>query len=283
MDIENKADRYPQIWQVVVVILTTLFVTFLLGLIGTIIGVKTGLFLLEAVIILPALIFTLRNKFPTITLFRLRPVNKNVIMASIVIGIAFTVVSDEIDRIVQLFFPMPEILREAIEKSLKFQSTSDLIIIVVSAVFLAAIVEEMLFRGFVQTSFEHHFDVTKAVMSSALIFTIIHFNPWWAIQVMIFGVILGVMAWKSNSIVPSMIIHFINNGIALIFANIEPEQYQWYLNKDHVSTPLVIAAIFAVFYGMKLFYKFCDSSLEEKNFDSVQQNSDDQNWSHPIN
>lgn len=274
MEIENQQDRYPQIWQVMVVILTTFFITFILGLIGALVGVKTELFLLEAVIILPALVFTLRNNFPTVTLFRLRPVNKNVIMASILIGIAFTVVSDEIDRIVQIFFPMPEILRQAIEESLKIQSTSDLIIIIISAVFIAAIVEEMLFRGFVQTSFERHFDVTKAVMSSALIFTIIHFNPWWAIQVMIIGVILGVMAWKSNSIVPAMIVHLINNGIALIFANSKPEQYQWYLYKDHVSIPIVIAAIIVVFFGMKLFYKFCDSSFEEENFDTIQQNSD---------
>lgn len=263
METELQPDRYPQIWQVIIIILITSLVTFFLGLIGIVVGAKTELFLLEAVIILPALIFTVRNNFPIVTLFRLRPVNKNVIVSSILIGVAFTVVSDEIDRIIQIFFPMPEILQNAIEESLKIQSTSDLIIIVISAVFFAAIVEELLFRGFVQTSFEHHFDITKAVMSSALIFTIIHFNPWWTIQVMIIGVILGVMAWKSNSVIPSMIVHFINNGIALIVANTKPEHYQWYLYKDHVSIPIIIAAIIVVFFGMKLFYKFCDSSLSD--------------------
>lgn len=267
MNIENQTDRYPQVWQVFIVIFITLFITFSLGLIGMLIKVKTELFLLEGIIILPALIFTLVNKFPAVTVFRLRSVNMNVILTSVLIGIALTIVADEIDRIVQLFFPMPEILRQAIEESLKIQSTSDLIIIIISAIFFAAIVEEMLFRGFVQTSFEHHFDVTKAVMSSALIFTIIHFNPWWAIQVMIIGVILGVMAWKSNSIIPPMIVHLINNGIALIFANREPEQYQWYLYKDHVSIPIVAAAVLVTFFGMKLFYKFCDSSLAEENFE----------------
>ena len=91
---------------------------------------------------------------------------------------------------------------------------------------------------------------------------------------MVIGIILGVMAWKSNSIIPSMIVHFINNGIALIFANSKPAQYQWYLYKNHVSIPIIIAAIIAVFYGMKLFYKFCDSSFEEENFDTIQQDTD---------
>lgn len=282
MDIENKSDQYPQIWQVIIVILITVSMTFLFGLIGTIIGAKTELFLLEVVIILPALIFTLKKNLSSVILFRLRPVNKKIVISSVFIGIAFTVVSDEIDRIVQTFFPMPEMLRNAIEESLKIQSTSDLIIIVFSAVFLAAIVEELLFRGFVQTSFEYHFDITKAVMASALIFTIIHFNPWWSIQVMIIGVILGVMAWKSNSVIPSMIVHLINNGIALIFANVEPEKYQWYLYKDHVSIPIIIAAILIIFYGMKLFYKFCDSSSREENFDRIRQDSDYSNWDHTI-
>jgi len=261
METEHQQDQYPQIWQVIVVVLITVSITFILGLIGTVIGAKTELFLLEAIIIVPALIFTFRSRLSPVILFRLRPVNKNIIITSILIGIAFTIISDEIDRIVQIFFPMPEILKNAIEESLKIHSIPDLIIIIISAVFFAAIVEELLFRGFVQTSFEYHFDVTKAVMSSALIFTIIHFNPWWSIQVMIIGVILGVMAWKSNSIIPAIIVHLINNGIALIFTNVEPANYQWYLYKNHVSIPIIIVAIVIIFYSMKLFYKFCDSSL----------------------
>lgn len=260
MDTEYQPDQFPKIGQVVIVILITLFITFLLGLFGTIVGAKTVLFLLEGVIILPAIIFTLRNNFSSVALFRLRPISQKIIASSLLIAIAFTVVSDEIDRIVQIFFPMPEVFREMIEASLKIQSASDFIIIVFSAVFLAACVEELLFRGFVQTTFEHHFDITKAVMSTALIFTIIHLNPWWSIQMIVFGIILGVMAWKSNSIIPPIIIHFVNNGIALIFVNINPAKYQWYLYKDHVSIPIVIAAILITIYGMKLFYRFCDSS-----------------------
>lgn len=263
MNTEHQIDQYPKLWQVFIIIFITLFVTFTIGILGAILGAKTELFLLEAVIILPALVFSLRYNYSPIAIFRLQPVNKNIIGISIILGIAFTVISDEIDRVIQLFFPMPEILKNAVEESLKIQSHSDFVIIVFSAVFLAAIVEEMLFRGFVQTSFEYHFDVTKAVMSSALIFTVIHFNPWWSIQVMIIGVFLGVMAWKSNSIIPCMIVHFVNNGIALISANVKPENYQWYLYKNHVSIPIVIAALIITIYGMKLFYHFCDSSLTE--------------------
>ena len=260
MGSEHTPGQYPRIWQVVIVILISIFITFLTGIIGTLIGLKTELFLLEALIIVPAVIFTLRTHYSPVLVFRLRPVSRKVIITSIFIGIAFTILSDEIDRLVQLVLPTPEIFRKLIEASLKIQSTSDLIIIVFSAVFLAAIVEELLFRGFVQTSFEKHFDVTKGVMSTALIFAVFHFNPWWGIQILIFGILLGVMAWKSNSVVPSIIVHFINNGFSLIFVNASPEAFQWYLFKNHVSIPILLSAIIVTIYGMKLFYQFCDSS-----------------------
>ncbi len=264
MNTEHEITTYPSIRQVIVVIVLTLGAIFILGLIGTMFGAAKELFLLEAVVILPALIFTFKKKFSAVTLFRLRGVNFRVALISMIIALGIAVVTDEIDRIVQVFFPMPDAIRQSIEAALKIESTTDLIIIVLSTVVFAAIVEELLFRGFAQTSFEYHFDVTKAVMSSALLFAVVHFNPWWLIQVIIIGIILGVMAWKSNSIVPPIIVHFINNSLALVFVNLPPEQLKWYLHGNHVQIPIVLAGIIATFWGMKSFYEY----TEPASFDS---------------
>jgi sodium transport system permease protein len=265
MEDEQNLKQYPQMKQVLIVIFLTLVITVLVGALGAVIGARTELFLLEALIIFPALIFTLKNKYSTVQIFRLRKVNLKVILISIILGCAFTIVSDEIDRVVQIFFPMPEELQNAITAALKIETISDFIIIAFSAVVVAAIVEEMLFRGFVQTSLEHEFDVTKAVMSTALLFVIFHFNPWWSIQVMIFGIILGVIAWKSNSIIPSIIMHAINNSVALLITNINPKNMEWYLYKNHVHILILIIAIFATVFGIKLLYRFCETSLSNQN------------------
>jgi len=262
MNTEPQHEDYPQLREVTIVILFTLLVTSGIGFLSSIFGMRKELFLLEGFIILPALIFTLRNKYPITKLFRLKPVSWQVATVSMIIGLAFTVVSDEIDRVVQMLFPLPEPIGEAIQESIQIQSTADFIIIVFSAVFVAAVVEEMLFRGFVQTSFESTFDVTKAVMATSLIFSVVHFNPWWSIQILVFGIILGVMSWKSDSIIPSAIVHFINNGIALLFSNMEKESYQWYLYNGHVSIPILVIAGFITFYGFKVFYRFCEWSEE---------------------
>ncbi|MFZ5516614.1 MAG: CPBP family intramembrane glutamic endopeptidase [Candidatus Zhuqueibacterota bacterium] len=262
MNTAPHRDDYPQLREVTIVILFTLIVTSSIGFLSAIFGQRKELFLLEGLIVLPATIFIIRNNYSIIRLFRLKWVNWRVVAASLAIGLAFTIVSDEIDRIVQIFFPLPEPLAEAIQKSIQINSLSDLIIIGFSAVFLAAFVEEMMFRGFVQTGFENTFDITKAVMATSLIFAVVHFNPWWSIQVLVFGIVLGVMSWKSDSIIPSAIVHFINNGVALAFANMEKESYSWYLYKEHVSIPILIVAGLVTFYGFKLFYHYCE--LDEK-------------------
>lgn len=263
---QNIEIQYPQMKQVLLVLFFTLAITFLVGALGAFVGAKTELFLLEILIIIPAIIFAVKNNYSVIHIFRLHKVNFKIILISIMIGLAFTIVSDEIDRMINIFFPMPEELLNAITEALKFHTLLDFIIITFSAVFVAAIVEEMLFRGFVQTSLENHFDITKAVMSTALLFVILHLNPWWSIQVMIFGIILGVIAWKSDSIIPSIIIHAINNSIALLITNINPKNIDWYLYKDHVSIPILITAILATVFGFKLFYQFCDMSLADQEY-----------------
>lgn len=254
--------RLPNLKQVFLVLFFTFILTFSIGIIGALLGARTGLFLLEFFIIFPALIFVIAKKYSFVELFRLKPVSKQVIGISVIIGIAFSIVSDEVDRLIQILIPMPEIWKQAMETALKIQTSSDLIIIIFSAVFMAATLEEMLFRGFVQVSFENTFDVTKAIMAAAVIFAIVHLNPFWTIQYTLFGIILGVMAWKSNSIIPSMIVHLINNGLALIFMNSSPKTIDWYFYKDHVNFPIIIVALILTVFGFKWFYKYCDKMME---------------------
>jgi len=258
MDRNQNSQTYPQLHHIVIILIITLGLIFITSFIGALLGAKSGLFLLEFLIIVPALIFVIIYRYPITKVFRLRPVKKSVLAVSVLIGIGFTIIVDEFDRLIQTVFAMPEFLQKAIEESLKIETATDYLIIIFSAVFLAAILEEMLFRGLVQNSLEKTFDVTKAVMSAAFIFAIIHLNPWWTIQYTLFGIILGVLAWKSSSVFPPIIVHSINNGIALIFNNVPAEKMQWYLSGNHVNLYLLVIAIFATFYGFKMFYYYCE-------------------------
>lgn len=255
----NPLQQFPPLRDVIVILLLTLALTFFFALVGGLVGMKTGLFLIEGIIIVPALIYSLIFKYPLKKTFRLHGINLPIAGVSIIFAIGISVVVDEFDRLFQLIFPMPEILKEMMEKSLQIASLTDLMIIGFSAVILAAVLEELLFRGFVQNSFEQSFDITRAVMATAIIFAVMHLNPWWTVQFTFFGIFLGVMAWKSNSVIPSMIVHFINNGLALLFSNIEPAKLSWYAGETHVKLPILILAVVVSYFGMRFFYLACDN------------------------
>ncbi|MFX1506744.1 MAG: lysostaphin resistance A-like protein [Promethearchaeota archaeon] len=86
------------------------------------------------------------------------------------------------------------------------------------AALAAGIFEEVGFRGYMQVPLEKHYRSTIAIGSVAVLFTVFHFNQVWAppaIAVLIIaGVLFGVLAKVSNSLIPGMVAHVITDIIA---------------------------------------------------------------------
>jgi len=88
--------------------------------------------------------------------------------------------------------------------------------IVIVVAMVPALCEEVFFRGYVQTSFELRVKPLGAAFLSALFFGLYHFNPYGLIALVILGMYFSFSAYMSNSIVVPIILHFINNFIAVI-------------------------------------------------------------------
>jgi membrane protease YdiL (CAAX protease family) len=78
----------------------------------------------------------------------------------------------------------------------------------------AAICEETAFRGFLQQPIESRYSVPVAVFTSSLLFTALHLTKSWALLGMVpivfgAGILLGLIAWASQSLIPAMIGHFV--------------------------------------------------------------------------
>lgn len=80
--------------------------------------------------------------------------------------------------------------------------------------FLPAIAEEMFFRGFVLSSLLKRVKPWMAIVVSALLFGIFHMNFVQIIPATLTGVILAYITYKSKSIYPAMLMHFLNNAFA---------------------------------------------------------------------
>jgi membrane protease YdiL (CAAX protease family) len=144
---------------------------------------------------------------------------------------------------------------------LTLETWSDYLLAGLGVVVAAAICEESLFRGFIQVSLEAHGPVTRGVLFSSLLFALAHFNPWWMVQILILGVFLGFLSWRSNSSIPGMLIHGMNNGLVLYSGgSLTGSAWAWYNMGDHVSPMILIAALAMLFLGIKLFVKWTDES-----------------------
>jgi membrane protease YdiL (CAAX protease family) len=206
-------------------------------------GNASILFIMGGIVFLIVPIFYVKfREYNARELFRLNVPPSEVLLLSVPLGLSLSVLTDEIDRIIQIFLPTPDIFLKYLD-SLKAETPIDWIFLIFGVVIIASVSEEILFRGFLQVSLERKGDITRAVILSSVTWTIIHVNPYWAIQIFITGVIIGFLAWRTNSVFPSMILHATNNFISLLFINYHfEESMDWYFLGDHISPVVIVIA-----------------------------------------
>ena len=244
------------------VLLLTFFAFLAIGVIGEGSLGKVQILLGELFVVVPAYLFVRWRKYEVTAVFRIRPVGWRLVIVSFMIGLSMTVVADELDRLMGMLLPFPEELAAVLKQLLIASSFFDWLIILLGAVLLAGLFEEMLFRGFVQTSLEQYGDVTRAILWTALLFAAFHVNPWWLAQIVLLGVILGVMAWKSDSIIPGAIVHAINNAISVVLINVGEDKIEVIEWHGHIHPLLLLAALAALVFSLRLFYQYCDEESE---------------------
>jgi len=209
----------------------------------------------EGLIIVPLVFFLRRNRMPLRETLRLEKVSAPTIWAALLIGLGFSVLMDEFDRLIAMVFPMPESVMGSMD-ILIFANPADALLVIAGAVIMAPVVEEALFRGFLQGQLERGYrDATKAVLFSSLLFMLLHFNPWWGLQIYVFGVVLGYLAWRTGSIWPAIVVHGANNALSLMLANVDADSLEWYVSGEHVSPGWLVAAAGLAYIGFRLLFE----------------------------
>lgn len=87
---------------------------------------------------------------------------------------------------------------------------------IIYALLIGPILEELLFRGYVQNMF--NIDPRINILLSAVIFGLMHVSndPIYFISKVVIGLILGFVYWKTRNIKASILVHLINNLTSLI-------------------------------------------------------------------
>ena len=81
---------------------------------------------------------------------------------------------------------------------------------------IPAIGEELTFRGVLQQGLTRRMNPHIAILLSSAIFSFIHFQFYGFLPRMFLGMLLGYLFYTSGSLWTSMLMHFINNGCAVV-------------------------------------------------------------------
>lgn len=125
------------------------------------------------------------------------------------------VVSDLINSIMP---PMPEYLKETLEN----MTDGVLWVNFLSVCIFAPVFEEWLCRGMVLRGLlDHKVKPVWAILASAVFFGLIHGNIWQMVPAILVGALMGYVYYKTRSLKLTMLMHFTNNGIALLTSHID--------------------------------------------------------------
>lgn len=84
-------------------------------------------------------------------------------------------------------------------------------LLLISFCILPAIVEEIAFRGLLQHWLQIAIKPWRAVMLASALFAALHFSLYSFPYLFAVGMLLGWTKWRTNSLYPSMLIHFLHN------------------------------------------------------------------------
>ncbi|MBS1271595.1 MAG: hypothetical protein MAGBODY4_00727 [Candidatus Marinimicrobia bacterium] len=209
------------------------------------------IFIGEIFIILPSAVYVLRRQFSIRRVYRLKAVEAPAFLWALVIGVSISVLGDEFDRLISIIIEPPEWLADSLV-FFQINTFGEFLLIFGALVVVTPVAEELLFRGFLQTTLEYHTqDVTKSVLLTALAFALLHMNTWWIIQIYLFGIALSYLSWRTQSVVPGIAAHMGINGLSLFFSNIDPEHLGWYEMGNHVSVLWLGLAGAGLYYGFR--------------------------------
>jgi len=111
--------------------------------------------------------------------------------------------------------PEPEGMKQVMELA---QDRGKLLPSLFAFALLAPMVEELIFRGLLYGWVEGRWGSRVALVVSSLAFAAAHYEPAHILLVLPLGFLFGWLRRRTNSLMPSLVSHIVNNGFAVLSA-----------------------------------------------------------------
>ncbi|MGN1376197.1 MAG: lysostaphin resistance A-like protein, partial [Prevotella sp.] len=122
----------------------------------------------------------------------------------------------------------------------------------------APLVEEIVFRGAIlRALLERYSNRWIPILISALLFALVHMNPAQMPHAFIVGILLGWLYCRTGSIIPGIIIHFVNNTVSFVIAKIYIHQPDISLQELYGgdNTKVLLSLVFSLMIFIPAIYQ----------------------------
>jgi sodium transport system permease protein len=143
------------------------------------------------------------------------------LLLAVALVLALNPIVNELRPIVESLFPISTILKSSLGQ-LTAQAPNLWASLFVFAL-VPAVCEEVAFRGFILSGLEREHRTRSAIVLSALMFGFLHVLLSLFQQLFnaaLLGLVLGLLAVRSRSILPCIVFHFLNNALAVSLAEV---------------------------------------------------------------
>lgn len=124
--------------------------------------------------------------------------------------------SESINTLKSFFDSLNELVDKTYGNLLRASGIPELLFVVLLVAVVPAISEEVMFRGFIQRSFELKIKPFIAALLTAVFFSLYHFNPYGLIPLAVLGFYFGFAAYTSKTLLIPILLHFLNNFTAVM-------------------------------------------------------------------
>lgn len=111
-----------------------------------------------------------------------------------------------------------------------------------------ALVEELVFRGFVQTTLVGRMGVRRGIWATAFLFAIVHLGMLRVPFDLLVSYIMGYFVVRYRSVWPAVVFHFTNNLVNLVVINVLPTDGA----KDLSNVSLALMAVAVAYIGWQI-------------------------------
>jgi sodium transport system permease protein len=186
------------------------------GLGASLSGVVAGQFM---VLIPPLIMAFMLTSSPRRTLRLSWPAPRYLVLA-VAFVVALNPLVNLLRHLVEQWFPISSLIKESLGQVMS--QVPGLWAAIGVFALLPAVCEEVAFRGFILSGLEHRRRTRSAILLSALMFGFLHVLMSLFQQLFnatLLGIILGLLAVRSRSLLPGIVFHLLNNAIAVAQAS----------------------------------------------------------------